>query len=484
MTSGKMAQATITPNLQRLALANVCLGQFLSALDSRSVNVALPTISLHFETSLAAVQWIPLAYQLTIVGLVLSMARLGDKLGRKRLYALGFIMLGIGSAACGLSPYLWLIVCFRAIEGIGGALVLANGRAIASALYAKEGRGRALGMMSMSFHLGYITGPSVGGFLVDTIGWRWIFFMNLPVALAAATMAWKILPETVTEKRDYSIDPIGMVTLLATVVAVVVGLQQVAKSGFGWPALLAGAVAITSLLLLLYFERRDPSPLLDLSLFKVRLLTAGLLSHFFVSLSHTSTFFLLPFYLQGIAGYTPTQVGFTVICFSLVIVLLAPIGGWLADRLGSRMLCTVGSALTALSMIGFSRLEGANGQVSVVIPLMLLGLGWSLFQSPNLSGMFNAVAPRHIGSVSGLSLTSANIANAMGVAVGSVLFMRWLNYYGFESGSVPPYTQWGGNAEIYVKAFQGSWTVIACLAAIAIVTSALRGVDRRERGEK
>ena len=202
-----MAQTTLTPNLQRLALANVCLGQFLSALDSRSVNVALPTISLHFDASMAAVQWIPLAYQLTIVGLVLSMARLGDKLGRKGLYTLGFIMLGVGSAACGLSPYLWLIVCFRAIEGIGGALVLANGRAIASALYAKEGRGRALGMMSMSFHLGYITGPSVGGFLVDTIGWRWIFFMNLPVALAAATMAWKILPETVTEKRDYSIDP-------------------------------------------------------------------------------------------------------------------------------------------------------------------------------------------------------------------------------------------------------------------------------------
>ena len=182
---------------------------------------------------------------------------MGDKLGRKGLYTLGFVMLGVGSAACGLSPYLWLIVCFRAIEGIGGALVLANGRAIASALYAREGRGRALGMMSMSFHLGYITGPSVGGFLVDTIGWRWIFFMNLPVALAAATMAWKILPETVTEKRDYSIDPIGMVTLLTTVVALVVGLQQVAKGGFGWPALLAGVVAVTSLSLLLYFERRD-----------------------------------------------------------------------------------------------------------------------------------------------------------------------------------------------------------------------------------
>ncbi len=153
-----------------------------------------------------------------------------------------------------------------------------------------------------------------------------------------------------------------------------------------------------------------------------------MLSHFFVSLSHTSTFFLLPFYLQGILHYTPTQVGLTVIFFSLVIVCLAPIGGWLADRLGSRMLCTVGSTLTAASMVGFALLGSGSSQTAVMAPLMLLGLGWSLFQSPNLSGMFNAVEPRHIGSVSGLSLTSANIANAMGVAVGSVLFMRWLNY--------------------------------------------------------
>jgi predicted MFS family arabinose efflux permease len=214
----------------------------------------------------------------------------------------------------------------------------------------------------------------------------------------------------------------------------------------------------------------------------VRLLTAGVLSHFFVSLSHTSTFFLLPFYLQGILHFTPTEVGVTIIFFSLVIVFLAPIGGWLADRLGSRMLCTIGSALTALSMVGFARLGAGSGRLAVMAPLMLLGLGWSLFQSPNLSGMFSAVEPRYVGAVSGLSLTSANIANAMGVAVSSVLFLRWLNYYGMHSEVVPAYTQWGGDPEIFIKSFQGSWSIIACLTSIAIITSAMRGADRRGRG--
>ena len=415
-----MPQPDLTPKLQRLALINVCLGQFMSALDSRSVTVALPTLSVYFDVSLAVVQWVPLAYQLTIVGLVLSMARLGDKLGRKKIYALGFVLLGVGSASCGLSGQLWQIIGFRVVEAVGGALVLANGRAIASTLYAREGRGRALGMMSMSFHLGYITGPSVGGFLVDAVGWRWIFFMNLPVAIAAASMAWKVLPESVTEKRDYSIDPAGMITLLMTVVSLIVGLQQIAKSGFGLFSLAAFVASAMSLVLLLYFERKDPAPLLDLSLFKVRLLTAGVLSHFFVALSHASTFFLLPFYLQGIPQFTPTQVGLTIIFFSLVIVFLAPIGGWLADRLGSRMLC-------------------------------------------------------------GLSLTSANIANAIGVAAGSVLFLRWLNVYGLAGAAVPPYTQWSQTPDIFIKAFQSSWLVVAGLTSIAIITSAMRGADERKK---
>ena len=326
-----MAPKNLTSKIQRLALLNVCLGQLMSALDSRSVNVVLPTLSLHFNASMAYVQWVPLAYQLTIVGLVLSMARLGDKLGRKKIYTLGFVLLGVGSAACGLSPQLWQIIVFRVVEAVGGALVLANGRAIASSLYGSEGRGRALGMMSMSFHLGYITGPSLVGFLVDTIGWRWIFFMNLPVALAASLMAWKVLPESVTERRDYSLDLPGMITLLLAVVSLIVGLQQVAKSGVALLSLALLATSALAVVLLLRFERKSSAPLLDLSLFKVRLLTAGILSHFFVAITHTSTFFLLPFYLQGILSFPPTYVGVTIICFSLVIVFLAPIGGWLAD---------------------------------------------------------------------------------------------------------------------------------------------------------
>jgi EmrB/QacA subfamily drug resistance transporter len=474
-----MSQTALSPKLQRLALINVCLGQFMSALDSRSVIVALPTISIDFNTSLAVVQWILLAYQLTIIGLVLSLARMGDMLGRKKIYGLGFLFLAFGSACCGLSTTLWQLIAFRVLEAVGGAMVLANGRAIVSTLYAQEGRGRALGLTSMAFHLGYIIGPSLGGFLIDTVGWRWIFFVNLPVAVATAFMAWKVLPETASDKGQYSIDPMGMVTLLLTVVSMILGLQQIAKPGTGWLALTAFLCSAIFLGLLLYVERKAPVPLLDLTLFRIRLLSAGVVSHFFVVISHSSTFFLLPFYLQGILHFTPTQVGVTIIFFSMMIVLLAPIGGWLGDRLGSRLLCTLGSVMTVISMLGLSRLGADAGQAAVVIPLMILGLGWSLFQSPNLSAIFSAVESRHVGAVSGISLTAANIANAMGVAVSSVLFLRWLNYYGLSGSVLPPYTQWAQSPEVFIKAFQSSWLVIAALTAIAVVTSVLRGTDKR-----
>jgi EmrB/QacA subfamily drug resistance transporter len=474
-----MSQIVLTAKLQRLALINVCLGQFMTALDSRSVIVALPTISVYFNSSLAVVQWIPLAYQLTIIGLVLSLTRLGDMWGRKKIYALGFLLLALGSACCGMSTSLWQLIGFRAMAAIGGAMVLANGRAIVSTLYAQEGRGRALGLTSTAFHLGYIIGPSLGGFLIDRVGWRWIFFVNIPVALTVAAMAWRVLPGAAGDRAKSSVDALGMATLFLTVVSLILGLQQIAKSGMGWFALSAILGAGVFLAGLLRVERATAAPLLDLSLFRVRLLSAGITSHLFVVTSHSATFFLLPFYLQGILHFSPTQVGVTIIFFSLIIVFFAPLGGWLGDRFGSRLLCTTGSVLTVISMLALSRLGADAGRQAVMIPLMILGLGWSFFQSPNLSAIFSAVEARYVGAVSGISLTSANIANALGVVVGSVLFLRWLNYYGMTGSVLPPYTQWVQSPEVFIKAFQNSWLVIAGLTTIAVVTSALRGSDTR-----
>ena len=334
----------------------------------------------------------------------------------------------------------------------------------------------------MAFHLGYISGPSVAGVLIDTLGWRWIFFLNLPVALAAAFMAWKVLPETAIQRETHSLDLMGMVTLFSMAVTIILGLQQIAKTGVTWVAITIFIISAVSAGLLLHFERKSPAPLLDLSLFKIRVLTAG---SFEPSLcSDLAQFDIRPITVLpagGILHFTPTQVGITVIFFSLVIVFLVPLGGWLGDRVGSRLLCTIGSALSVISMLGFSRLGADSDYLSVMIPLMILGVGWSIFQAPNLSAIFSAVEARYVGAVSGISLTAANIANAMGVAISSVLFLRWLNHYGLDTSGVPPYTQWGENPGVFIEAFRNSWLFIAGLTVIAVIASSMRGADRRKR---
>lgn len=477
-------QTTYSSRVQRLCLFNVCLGQFISALDARSVIVVLPTLSVHFGTSMEMIQWIPLAYQLTVIGLVLSLGRLGDGIGRKKIYSLGYLVFSIGSAFCGLSASLPQMIFFRVTEAIGGAMVVSNGRAIVSAVYAREERGKALGVASMAFHVGYVIGPSLGGLLVDTLGWRWIFFVNLPVALAAAIMAWKILPETVIQRSGYTIDARGMVMLLAAVISLVSGLQQIAKSGLGFAAAISFAFFILSLGLLLRFEKRVAVPLLDLALFRARLFTAGIVSLFFVSLAQTAAFFLLPFYLQGVLHFSPTQVGLTLILFSLVIVFLAPIGGLLSDRLGSRLLCTLGSFCTVVSLVIMSRLGGDAHIIAILLPLGVMGLGWSFFQSPNLSAVFSAVGPDKLGAVSGITLTSANVGNAVGVAMASLLFVSWLSSYGVSGTGVPPYTEWSRDPEIFVGAFQKSCLVLAVLVVTAVIASAMRGREDRSQGRQ
>lgn len=458
-----------------LALVNVCLGQFISAVDIRSVNVALPTLAVYFGTSMAVVQWIILAYQITIISLVLSLGRLGDAIGRKKIYNLGFIIFMLGSALCALATGMASMIFFRVFEAIGAAMVLANGRAIASAVFGSEQRGRALGITSMAFHIGYIIGPSLGGFLIDSLGWRWIFLVNLPVAFAGAVMAWKVLQETVAARRRYDIDPPGVITMVLTVVSLILGLHENTGSGFSYLAVSLFLISALSLALFIYFERRCEAPLLDLALFRNRLFAAGIISQFLFSLAQTATFFLLPFYLQGILSFTPTKTGLTMIVYSVVIVLLAPVGGSLSDKLGSRLLCTLGCLCTFLSVLSMAWLHSASTQLSVMIPLMGIGLGWSLFASPNLSAIFGSVAPDRLGAVSGISLTTANVANGVGVALASLLYVQWLGYYGVTVKQSTSYAEWAKDPSVFMTAFQNSWMFFALLVFIAVITSAMRG---------
>lgn len=465
------SETELSAAARRLILINVCLAQFMGAVDARSLNVALPTLSTEFGATMAVIQWVPIAYQLTLIGLVLSLGRLGDVAGRKKIYNLGFMIFFAGSALCGFATGVVPMVLFQILEGIGGAMILANGRAIVTAVFPGGSRGRALGITSTAFHMGYIVGPSLAGFLIDSLGWRWIFFVNLPVILAGAIMSSKVIPDTVKAKRGYSVDFPGAVTLLAAVSALVLGLNREAHFGFdrSTGALLLLAAAL--LALFIFIERRADEPLLDLGLFKERSFAAGIMALALVSLAQTSTFFLLPFYLQGLLGLTPTEMGVTLIFYSVVIVFLAPVGGSLSDRFGPWLLCIAGCFGTFVGVLAMARFGLESGRVGVIVPLMIMGLGWSLFASPNLSALFSSVTPDRFGAVGGMTVTTATIANAIGVSLGSMLFARWLEWGG--APAAVDYKEWSRAPAAYLAAFQHSWLIIAGFALLALVISAI-----------
>ena len=300
----------------RLILLSVCIGQTIVGLDQRAITVALPTLTATFHTAFTTIQWTILIYDLVLIGLIITMGRLGDLFGRRRFYSLGFLIFVTASAVCGLSQTTGQLIFFRAIQALGGSMIAANGRAIVSVNLPPQERGRALGLTSTAFHIGFLTGPSLGGFLIDTIGWRWIFYINMPFSLYGAYLAWKVIPETRT-KEKIAVDIPGAILLLLTNGLFIYAIDQLPRVGWRHPIFLTTlSLSLVALIFLLRAEARAKTPILNLSMFHTRLFSAGILSLFLISATLSAINFLLPFFLQNLLGYSPSQVGW-IICSSM-----------------------------------------------------------------------------------------------------------------------------------------------------------------------
>ena len=249
----------------RLVLYQVSLGLVLVAINHRAIQVALPTLTHVFHTDLTFIQWVLLVYDFAVIGLVLTLGRLGDLFGRKWIYTIGFVVFIAGSALCGMAQSPAQLIAFRIVQGIGGAMIMANGRALVSVNSLPSERGKALGLTSTAFHVGYMTGPTLGGFIIDAVGWRWIFFMTIPIGIGCAYFGWKILKERTRPEEELQIDFGGAAYLLLTNICFVYALNQLPHLGFSPTVITFFAVSIASLLLFIRTERRVATPILSLS---------------------------------------------------------------------------------------------------------------------------------------------------------------------------------------------------------------------------
>lgn len=463
-----------------LVLINVCFGSFISAVDGRIITVSMPTIALALNTDIATIQWATMVYFLVLVGLTLSLAKLGDMIGRKYLYTGGFALFTVGSALCGISTSIEQLIFFRVLQASGGAMLTANGQAILASSFTSGDRGKALGFAAMSFHVGYLLGPSLGGFIIDYLGWRWVFYINLPFGIAATLMAYFILKESVDRKVVKNFDILGGLLLIVALVSLLVALNQGAIYGWNSP-LIEGLMGLFVVFTgaFVFVELKVAEPILDFNLFRVRLFAAAISSVFFITLSQGVIGLLLPFYLQGVLSYSPTRVGLIIMSSSIANVIFAPLGGWLSDRFGSRALCTIGAFLTTLSLFLISTLSEFSTYGQMTFYLIISGIGWGLFSSPNSNAILGSVPKQSLGAASGTLMTVSNAGRAMGIALGGAFFSVILGQYQIKLTKGMDYTHWSVNPAPFVTAFQRSFLITAGLTALAIILSAFRGKSQK-----
>lgn len=472
------------------ALGTVSIGTFMATLDASIVNISLPTIMADFKSNLAVSEWIILSYLLVIIGLLLPFGRLADMTGRKKIYRLGFVIFSLGSGLCALSGNPGQLIFFRALQAVGAAMIMANSFAIITAVFPPQLRGRGLGMMGTVVAVGFTVGPSLGGFLVSAFGWRSIFYVNVPVGALGITMITTVLNErlvspTLGQKKSF--DFIGAALVVSGLSALLLGLTSGQGGNWGSQSVLFElAIAAGALVLVPVWEARATEPLIDLHLFKNRLFTFGNLAGFFSFLGVSANAFLMPFFLQLALGYTPLHAGLLMTPTALAIAVVSPLSGWLSDRIDTRIVSSLGLAVSTTALIWLSLLKAQASYHDVLVRLLLLGTGQGLFQSPNNSSVMGSVPRNSLGIAGGFLSMMRNVGQVVGIALaGTILtgaMVTVLGHASFEAlhaGGSP--ARKAPALAAFMVGLHRAYLIAAFICFLAMWTSLVRGKPGSQR---
>ena len=396
-------------------LLTTVLGSSMAMVDSTVVNVALPRIGRDFGADLAALQWTANAYMLTLAGLILLGGSLGDRYGRRKVFVLGVVWFAGASLLCGLAPNVGVLVAARALQGIGGALLTPGSLALIQASFHPDDRARAVGLWSGFGGIGAAVGPFLGGWLVDGPGWRWVFLINVPLALACVPIAVRHVPESADGRKHGSFDVLGA-ALGAVALALVTYALIEARNGSLVVALTAVA-GVAAGIAFVYVEKRRPDPMMPPDIFASRQFTAVNLVTLCVYAAFGGFFFLTALQLQVVAGYSALQAGTALLPTTILMLLFSARSGELAQRIGPRIPLTVGPLLCAAAMLLMLRVgQDASYLADVVPALLVMGAGMVILVAPLTATVLASVDTARAGLASGINNAAARAAGLIAVA--------------------------------------------------------------------
>jgi EmrB/QacA subfamily drug resistance transporter len=462
----------------------VAIGVLMATIDSSIVNVSLPVIARSFGVPLGGrVEWVVIAYLVVIAALLLTAGRFADVFSRRKTWGTGLVMFVAGSALCGAAPSLAALVAFRGMQGVGSAMIMAVSPAMLLAAFPGEQRGRVLGLNAVVVGLGISIGPTLGGVITQHFGWRWIFYVNVPLGLAGVIGAVRVLPRERGAARG-RIDWMGAF-LLAIGLGTLTGTLSFATE-LGWTSapLLAGlAIAATSLAALVVRVQRVRDPLIDPTLFANRVFASASVSLLLAFMATFAVAFLMPFYLEQLRGWPAQQAGLFLTPLPLTIALVSPATGALADRIGTRKLAATGMLIVATGLAFLGRIGESTPVASLLLLLSLIGVGQATFQPPNNSALMGAAPRDRQGVAAGVLATGRVVGQSLSIAMAGALFAA---FRGMPSGprGVERAAIAAQDVPAFLSGLHAAFLGCAAMAFAASMTALVRGPETvaREAG--
>jgi len=449
-----------------VVLVAATLAAFLTPFMGSSINIALPKIGREFEMDAVLLGWVATAYLIAAAMFLVPFGRIADIYGRKKIFTLGILLFSIASLLSGLSTSAYMLIAFRVLQGIGGAMIFGTGVAILTSVFPVGERGRVLGINVAAVYIGLSIGPFAGGFLTEHFGWRSVFYANVPLGLVVlGLILWKLKGDWAMAKGE-RFDFTGSVIYGIMLVAIMYGFSRLPDMLGGW-LILIGFVALVAFV---WWEMRAKSPVLNVNLFRHNIVFA--FSNLAALINYSATFavsFLLSLYLQYIKGFSPDRAGLVLISAPLVQAVFSPLAGRLSDRIEPRVLASLGMAISAAGVVMLIFLGHGTSLAFIVVSLVILGFGFALFSSPNTNAVMSSVENRYYGVASATLATMRQVGMTLSMGIAMLLFAVYIG----RVQITPEYY------DAFLKSVRVAFIVFGCLCLGGIFASLARGRVRR-----
>ncbi|MWC30446.1 DHA2 family efflux MFS transporter permease subunit [Paenibacillus sp. MMS18-CY102] len=407
-----------------LTFIGIILGYFIALLDTTIVNIALPKTAEYFNRDVSDISWVMNGYNIAFAVLMLTASRIADQFGRKKLFLIGLVLFALTSFLCGIASTLDLLILFRVLQGLSAAIIVPVTIPLAIQLFPKEKHGAVLGIWGAIAGVASASGPALGGILTEYFNWQSVYFVNLPIAIVSFIVSYLLLQESYDKTASKNMDFAGMLTISAAIFCFTLGLIE--TSDYGWRSLYVLSLFAASLLSLASFivvERRSTDPMLPLSLLRSSTFNASSTALLFTSIGTSAGSFLIAFYLTSLRHMSVLEAGMTIIASSLTATVFSIVSGPLSEKIGGRLLASIGLAMITVTVYLFGGLDADSSRLDVMWRLSLLGAGLGISVVPLFGSAVNNIAADKLGIVSGVT----NVARTLGMVVGVALLATMLS---------------------------------------------------------